>query len=128
MKTFHNSETLNLHCFSHQSSPLRITPVTGFNRLDDQYSGTPIEKPNSNFWEVQKIGESSSLTWDDIQNHCSDLTVSSILGIADGHILFFWASSAFFMVERPRHMDTEDENFILSSLEGHMDSPSREAR
>lgn len=43
-------------------------------------------------------GNRARVTWDDVERECPSLTASKMRGIPDGHILFFWASSASLIV------------------------------
>jgi hypothetical protein len=107
---------LNFLCFSHQSYPIRIIPIAGRNRLDEQYSGTPIEKPDSGRKKgmlLSRDENGGNITWNDIQKHHPDLTESRLRTVPDGHVIFFWASSAFLIVERPEHTGSEAENIAI---------------
>lgn len=63
------------------------------------------------------------MTWGDVQKECPGLTASKLQGIPDGCILFFWASSASFVVEHQAEfwypfqiIDSEGQN--VGQLEG----------
>jgi len=127
----HYSETINLKYFSHRSSPLRIIPVSGSNRLDEGYSGTPIETPNYGGQKgtaPSRDQNSDIITWEDIQNNCPNLTEFKLQRIPDDHVLFFWTSSASFVVERPQFMDSagEDIAIMARNLPNSSHAPSTE--
>lgn len=75
-------------CFGHKSNPLRLAHISDNNGHKD----TPDNQ------ESQELGQStgSEVNLDDISEHLPELTEARLLEIPDEHVLFFWASTAFF--------------------------------
>lgn len=75
-------------CFGHKSNPLRLARI-GDN---DANKDTPEHQ------ESQWLGKSnrSEVNLDDILEHLPELTQARLQEIPDEHVLFFWASTAFF--------------------------------
>lgn len=82
------SETPIVLCFGHKSNPLRLARIGDNNANKD----TPEHQ------EFQGLGEStrSEVNLDDVVEHLPELTQARLKEIPDEHVLFFWASSAFF--------------------------------
>lgn len=82
------SETPTVLCFGHKSNPLRLT------RIGDK-TGNKDTPDNQ---ESQELGQStrSEVNLDDISQHLPKLTQARLQEIPDEHVLFFWASTAFF--------------------------------
>jgi hypothetical protein len=97
-------------CFEHHSFPLRVTQVIGSNRFDAQE--TVSEKVKA---ETPKPawsrGCDDEVTVQSIQECHPNLTETFLQQQPDGHIIFFWASTTFLDVQRPRDL-TQDPTAI----------------
>ena len=97
------SETSDLLCFLHQSFPFRINKITGTTRFDRK--GDEDEKAHLYEEDVHPLHHSEDyhdeVTWEDIERNLPQLTTNRLRSVPDGHLVFFWASSVFFTVERP---------------------------
>lgn len=93
-------------CFENHSFPFRITQVLGSNRFDSQE--TSSEKSKAEIpTPVWSRGRDDEVTVQSIQKWHPKLTETFLQQQPDGHIIFFWASSTFLDVQRPRAL-TQD--------------------
>lgn len=75
--------------------------------------------------------KSLDVTWTDIQQQLPSMTADRLRSVADEHILFFWASSAFFEIDRytgpaagsnRKFVGTHSSSRPADILDGHGDT------
>ncbi|KAK2616001.1 hypothetical protein N8I77_002721 [Diaporthe amygdali] len=96
------TETPTVLCFGHKSNPLRLTRIGGNNANEDMLEHL----------ESQWLGGStrSELSLDDISESLPELTQPRLQEVPDEHVLFFWASTAFFQA----HMSEVEERQLAT--------------
>ncbi|ROW06748.1 hypothetical protein VMCG_03960 [Cytospora schulzeri] len=85
-------------CYEHQGSDLEFRPVHGTDEIDLE---DVVTREESSSWR----GDRTLVTRGDVEREYPELTASKLRDIPDGHILFFWASSASFVVKSPTEPD-----------------------
>ncbi|KAL1873204.1 hypothetical protein Daus18300_004024 [Diaporthe australafricana] len=93
------TETPTVLCFGHKSNPLQVKRIGDNNANKDMLEHL----------ESQWLGEStrSEVNLADISEYLPELTQTRLQEIPDEHVLFFWASTAFF--EAPMSMVEEQQ-------------------
>ncbi|ROW00490.1 hypothetical protein VSDG_03299 [Cytospora chrysosperma] len=98
---------IEICCYEIRGSDLALRPVHGTDSADlegreDSGELTDPKRPRA----VKDLATPDQrslwrgvVTWSDVEKECPSLTASRVRGIPDGHLLFFWASTATFVVE-----------------------------
>ncbi|KAH7117594.1 heterokaryon incompatibility protein-domain-containing protein [Dendryphion nanum] len=99
-------ETTTIMCYEHHTSPLTFMPIHGTTRFDHRSSDwTKTTFQASPTWQK----DLTMVTSREIKTQLPQISESELQDIPDGHVIFFWTSSAHFTIERPLDWELEPE-------------------
>lgn len=111
-----DSETADILPFYHTSQPLRIHPVYTTNQYDDVSSMVNLkkglERPSAVLW---KPVDNVVVTVEDVMNELPKLIEVQLKQLPDEHVIFFWASSAFFNVKSTKQQNLEQTLDVVNA-------------